>query len=217
MQAEEVRNVLRLSRAPNPVLTSKGGYNSICYTFSTREWGGVRYWVIKPGIVVAKDSSQVIMRDWFWTPVETQRCQISCGVRTLSGLDGAKTRPEETLVGFVCKEIESYYTLVGYKANRKDARQSIKTFCIFSDNEELGNGAAFARYIRDYGLGSLVESKVEQNYNYSHERPIRTWIWTPDVDKILEITESFFNSVDKIALEKIAVGSEDCKENSNQV
>jgi hypothetical protein len=88
---------------------------------------------------------------------------ISCGVKMLVGV--SYRPPKEGLV----EAIRALYV--------SDGGNPINHFgmILFSDTVRNHGGTAYAEYITENKLGSIIESKIITNPNSCNK--IRTWIW----------------------------------------
>lgn len=99
-----------------------------------------------------------------------------CGVNELAGLSGHRS-PESALKALL-------YPYLAYPNNPRTAVIPHVAHLIFTGvlggkrKWETSYGGTFATYIKDKGLGTVVESEVATNPN-SHNR-LKIWVWTLD-------------------------------------
>jgi hypothetical protein len=121
----------------------------------------------------------------------------SCAVQEISKLRLHKT-PEDAMEAFCKSELQRPSTFKGFPL----AARSMYSFYIFTAGVEIpgvrgqewvaemgfvplgGYGPAFARFIVDNELGTVVESPVIVNKAFHKDHANQVWIWAPDRAKL---------------------------------
>lgn len=110
--------------------------------------------------------------------------EISCGVYQMFGLQYMKVGSKQAtamdyVVNGLNRAVPSPNGNDKYAFKTLNSGERVCAFFVFSDNDNLGNGLALAKVIREKNLGEISESS-DAKINPNSYNPIRVWSWAPD-------------------------------------
>jgi hypothetical protein len=117
-----------------------------------------------------------------------------CGLREISGLSSysAHTRKMKTIDEHLSVMYwQVYHKNPDYPTARENWRYAIFTEAWRQDGAQYGYGEAFATYIREHGLGDVIETTGE-HVNPNSGNVLKVWVWTIDHDAVRPLAESAY-------------------------